>query len=161
MDLITSRTMDVTGKALNGLHERQRAIGANIANVMTPGYKREEVAFEGQLANIIQKDEVKQYLKGQNSIEHTPTELERMTGVSDEKKRLSPQEIAFLKENERGPFKPQIMNDIFSDGVKDGNNVELEKEMMDLTKTGTQYVILSKMQQKSYSGLAEVIKGGQ
>ena len=41
-----------------------------------------------------------------------------------------------------------------------GNNVELEKEMMDLTKVGTKYVLLSNMERKYYTGLTEVIKGG-
>ena len=57
--------MKITDLALDGLLERQRAISANTANVMTPGYQRKEVSFESQLSEIIEKDDLKDYIKGQ------------------------------------------------------------------------------------------------
>ena len=48
---------------MDGLVERQRAIGANIANCETPGYLRKEVAFESQLSEIIEKEDLKNYIK--------------------------------------------------------------------------------------------------
>jgi flagellar basal-body rod protein FlgB len=36
-------------RALSGSAQRQSAIAANIANVNTPGYQRQDVNFEGQL----------------------------------------------------------------------------------------------------------------
>ena len=68
MDILSSRTSNITQLAMDGLMERQRAIGANIANVETPGYQRKEVAFESQLSEIIEKEDLKDFLKGQNSI---------------------------------------------------------------------------------------------
>ena len=59
VDLLTSRTMNITKLGLDGLMARQNAISANIANVMTPNYQRKEVAFESQLADIIEKDNLK------------------------------------------------------------------------------------------------------
>ena len=50
------------------------------------------------------------------------------------------------------------MDDVFTEGGKNGNNVELEKEMMDLTKAGTRYVILSNLERKAFTGLNDVIK---
>ena len=41
----------------------------------------------------------------------------------------------------------------------DGNNVNLEAEMMDEAKTGTQYTILSNLMARSFRGLESVIKG--
>ena len=63
MDLITNRTIEMTHLAMNGLMDRQHAIASNIANVNTPGYQRKEVAFESQLAEIIEKE--KEILKVQ------------------------------------------------------------------------------------------------
>ena len=68
--------MNVLKLGMDGLMERQKAITANIANAMSPDYQRKEVNFESQLAEIIEKDDLKQYIKGQNSIKYTPTSLE-------------------------------------------------------------------------------------
>ena len=65
MDLISNRTSNISHLAMNGLLERQRAIGANIANVETPGYQRKEVVFENQLSEIIEKEDLKDYIKEQ------------------------------------------------------------------------------------------------
>ena len=63
MDLISSRTIDITKLAMDGLMDRQQAISSNIANVVTPGYQRKEVAFESQLAKIIEGEDLKEYIK--------------------------------------------------------------------------------------------------
>ena len=68
MDIISSRTIEITKLGMDGLMDRQQAISSNIANVMTPDYQRKEVAFESQLAEIIEKENLKDYIKGQNSI---------------------------------------------------------------------------------------------
>ncbi len=39
--------------ALNGLQARQRAIADNVANINTPGYLANKVAFEGALADAV------------------------------------------------------------------------------------------------------------
>ena len=59
VDLISNRTTEITKLALDGLMMRQKAITANTANVMTPDYQRKEVNFEGQLNDIIEKDDLK------------------------------------------------------------------------------------------------------
>ena len=163
MDLLSSNTMNVTHLALNGLMERQKAIGANIANAETPGYQRKEVSFENQLSEIIQKSELKEYIKSNNSIKHVPTSIEQAMGSSfaneENQKGLTTQEKAYLNSDISSGFQPQVMDDIFAEGTSDGNNVELEKEMMDLTRVGTKYVLLTNLQKKSYMGLSEVIKG--
>ena len=80
MDLITNRTMDITKLGMDGLMERQHAVASNIANVMTPGFQRKEVAFESQLAEIIEKEDLKDHIKGQNSIEYKPPMVDVFTG---------------------------------------------------------------------------------
>ena len=71
------------------------------------------------------------------------------------------QEKAFLQSDITANYNPQIMDDIYNGPTTDGNNVELEKEMMDLSKTGTQYLILSNLEARAYSGLSDIIRGGQ
>ena len=159
MDLITSRTMEITKLGMDGLMDRQHAIASNIANVMTPGYQRKEVAFESQLAEIREREDLKDYIKGQNSIEYKPPMIDVFTGEIHKYRTPSLQEKAYLQSNVYDQFKPQLVTDVYSGTDAKGNNVELEREMMDLSKTGTKYLVLSNLERRQFSGLSEVIRG--
>ena len=121
--------------------------------------KYNENNWFSQLSEIIEKDDLKDYIKGQNSIKYNPTSLEEITGIAPERKSLTLQEARFLKSDIYQDFNPQIMDDVYTGGTLDGNNVELEKEMMDMSKTGMQYILLSNLQKQSFSGLSSIIKG--
>lgn len=159
MDLITSRTMEITRLGMNGLMDRQQAISSNIANAMTPDYQRKEVAFESQLNEIIEKEDLKDFIKGQNSIEYVPPNVDIFTGEVHTYRTPTQQEKAYLKSNSFDEFKPQYVTDIYSGSNIDGNNVELEREMMDLSKTGTKYLVLSNLERRQFSGLRNAIQG--
>ena len=159
MDLITSRTMEITRLGMDGLMDRQHAIASNIANVMTPGYQRKEVAFESQLSEIQERENLKDYIKGMNSIEYKPPMVDVFTGEVHQYRTPTLQEKAYLKSNVYEQFKPQLVTDIYSGSDSKGNNVELEREMMDLSKTGTKYLVLSNLERRQFSGLSEVIRG--
>ena len=159
MDLITSRTMGILKLGMDGLLDRQQAISSNIANVNTPDYQRKEVAFESQLAEIIEREDLKDYIKVQNSIEYVPPNVDVFTGEIHRYRTPTLQEKAYLMTNSYEDFKPQYVTDVYSGANSDGNNVELEREMMDLSKTGTKYLVLSNLARREYAGLSEVIKG--
>lgn len=159
MDLITSRTMEITRLGMDGLMDRQQAISSNIANAMTPDYQRKEVAFESQLNEIIEKEDLKDFIKGQNSIEYVPPNVDVFTGEVHTYRTPTQQEKAYLQANSFDEFKPQYVTDIYSGSNIDGNNVELEREMMDLSKTGTKYLVLSNLERRQFSGLRSVIQG--
>lgn len=151
--------MEITKLGMDGLMDRQQAISSNIANVVTPGYQRKEVAFESQLNEIIEKEDLKDFIKGQNSIEYVPPNVDVFTGEVHTYRTPTQQEKAYLKSNSFDEFKPQYVTDVFSGTNIDGNNVELEREMMDLSKTGTKYLVLSNLERRQFSGLRSVIQG--
>ncbi len=159
MDIITSRTMEITRLAMDGLIDRQHAIASNIANVNTPNFQRKEVAFESQLAEIQEKEDLKDYIKGQNSIEYKPPMMDVFTGEIHKYRVPTLQEKAYLQSNVYDQFRPQLVTDIYSGSDNHGNNVELEREMMDLSKTGTKYMVLSNLERREFTGLSEVIRG--
>ena len=159
MDIISSRTIEITKLGMDGLMDRQQAISSNIANVMTPDYQRKEVAFESQLAEIIEKENLKDYIKGQNSIEYVPPNVDVFTGEIHTYRTPTMQEKAYLQSNIYDEFKPQYVTDVYSGSNTIGNNVELEREMMDLSKTGTRYLVLSTLERKQFAELSEVIRG--
>ena len=159
MDLITNRTIEITQLGMNGLMERQHAIASNIANVMTPGYNRSEVAFESQLAEIQEKEDLKDYIKGMNSIEYKPPVMDVFTGEIHKYRIPTLQEKAYLQSNVYDQFRPQLVTDMYSGTDSHGNNVELEREMMDLSKTGTKFLVLSNLERRQFSEISEAIRG--
>ena len=159
MDLISNRTIEITKLGMDGLMDRQHAISSNIANVMTPDFQRKEVAFESQLAEIIEKEDLKDYIKGQNSIEYKPPMVDVFTGDIHTYRTPTQQEKAYLQSNTMEQFRPQIITDLYSGSDSKGNNVELEREMMDLSKTGTRYLVLSNLERSQFSHISEVIRG--
>ncbi len=161
MNLITSNSMELMKLGMDGLLERQRAVSANIANVMTPGYVRKEVSFESQLAEIKESADLQDYIKGQNSIKYNPNSINEFTREVPKYRVPTVQEKAYLQSDIRAGFEPQVVDDIYNGATTDGNNVELEKEVMDLSKTGTKYLILSNLESRAYQGVSDIIRGGQ
>ena len=72
MDLITSSAMHTMKLSMDGLLQRHEAISSNIANAMTPGYKRQEVSFEGQLNEMLADHKNKEYLTVCASVDTIP-----------------------------------------------------------------------------------------
>jgi len=72
--VITSVTATAIESALTGLAARQRAIADNIANVNTPGFRAQRVAFEDALATSIRDGSGRVEPTMQRSLE--PTRLD-------------------------------------------------------------------------------------
>ena len=126
---------------------------------MTPDFQRKEVAFESQLSEIMQKEDLKDYIKGQNSIEYKPPMVDVFTGDIHTYRTPTLQEKAYLQSSTMSEFRPQVVTDIYSGTNSTGNNVELEREMMDLSKTGTRYTVLSNLERRQFSSISEAIRG--
>lgn len=156
VDLISTRTIDVTKMALDGLMMRQKAITANTANALTPDYQRKEVSFEGQLREIIEKDDLKTYIKERNSIQYNPSSIDMAMGATS---GLTPQEARYLKSDIYSSYEPQITDDFVSGGDATGNNVNLEQEMMDMATVGMKYNVLSNLEAKKLGDIRGAIKG--
>lgn len=152
MDIVNNRTRDIAELALNGLYERSKAISANTVNATTPGYQRKDVAFEDQIAHIIDRENRKEQIKIENSKNYMENPVEAL-------KKVDPAKIAFLRSDLNNNFTPEVLIDNSDPISNDGNNVNLEAEMMDEAKTGTQYTILSNLMSRSFQQLKEVIKG--
>lgn len=150
MDL-TTRAMDVTKLALDGLIQRQQAIASNTANVMTPGYQRKDVVFEDQLQEMLKKDDLKREIKAINSAYYAHNSLETV---------MPNKELKILTQNSFDGYKPEIIRDYTGIRPETGNNVNVEAEMMDMAKVGIQYNTLSTVQGKMFESLSSVIRSG-
>ena len=151
MDFIENRTRNIAAMALDGLYERSKAISANTANVLTPGYQRRVVSFEDSLQDIIKRENEKEGIKLQNSTEYQKNPNKILYGQT-------PEQIAFMNTEINKDYTISIDNDM-SDAIDtDGNNVNIEEEMMDEAKTGMQYQVVANLLSKSYTALSDVIR---
>ncbi len=152
MDLINNRTKDIASMALDGLYERSKAISANTANALTPGYQRKEVSFEANLQNIIKRENEKEEIKLQNTQNYGKNADVLLKGQTLE-------QLAFMNSQRSEGYQINIENDLTQPYDEDGNNVNIEAEMMDEAKTGMKYQVVANLLSKSYSGLSAVIQG--
>jgi flagellar basal-body rod protein FlgB len=136
-NLLQSDTRNTVGFALDGLQHRHMAIGSNVANAETPGYKAVDVQFEQTLqAHLAQKTDAgdlgllqthHRHLNG-----HALASDAALTGGSD----------AF-----------QIQTQYRADG----NGVDMDKEMAYLAQTSQRFLALSQIEGKMYKSLRGLI----
>lgn len=156
MHFIDSKTIDVTSLALDGLMQKHRTVSANIANAEVKGYKRQDVSFEDQLNDILEKEYEQEAYKSMNSKispvdPQTVMRSQQMSSVTATK--------ALEAKQAYGAFKPIYQEDEAAATSESGNNVNVEKEMVELAKNTTKYSVLSEVLAKKMSGIGEIIKG--
>ena len=124
-------------KALDGTWQRQKATSNNIANSETPGYKATTVKFEDSLKAEINK------LSSNSSSSSSSGFIDKMDSI---------QSI-------------QNSNITVSSGDTssrlDENNVDLESENIEMSKTTLQYYYLVRGVSDNYSRLKYAISGGR
>ena len=152
MDFIDNRTRAIGAMALDGLQERAKAISANTVNVLTPNYQRKEVSFENSLRNVIERENEKEAIKLQNSAMYNQNPKMVLSGQS-------PAQIAFLNTTYEEGYSIDIDSDTSEPLGLNGNNVNLESEMMDEAKNGMQYQVVASLLSKSYAMMNTIIKG--
>jgi flagellar basal-body rod protein FlgB len=117
--------------ALQGLTARQRAIADNVANVDTPEFKASHVSFEKMLQQSLGTDDQPlQMMRVQNGV----------AGPDDASADL----------------KPTVTMDTSTGRRNDGNNVDIDSEMLQLSDTNIRFnsliqVMNSKMQILRYA----------
>ena len=152
MDFIENRTRDIMQMSLDGLYERSKAIASNTANALTPGYKRKEVSFEESLQQIIARENEKEEMKIQNAMEYQKNPSKIIEGQSLER-------LAFLNSDTNKDFYIDIQEDLSQGYEIDGNNVNIETEMMDEAQNGMRYNVVANLISKSYQQLGNIIRG--
>mgnify|MGYP000217862883 FL=1 len=114
--IFDSPTQNLLIKAMDIASLKNKVIANNIANVDTPGFKRQEVIFEKNIKKVLDKDTIYAKLKVNN-----PRHMQIMEHTLEEQ------------------FKPEIktMNDLSY--RNDGNNVDIDVETAKLAKNKITY----------------------
>lgn len=158
MDLISTATIEFGTLGLNGLSARHKAIASNIANADTPGYKRMDVTFEDQLGKIINTENMKENQRVLNSMDNGV--LAAMGGNTNSAAMKGPLAVNYDQASMRmEDFQPQTIESDLNSPNTNGNSVDIEQEMSELTKTGMSYNAVASLQSKEFKGLAEIIRG--
>lgn len=124
--------LNTAKRALDGLAMRQECIGRNIANIDTPGYKAVDVEFEDAL------EQAQDHL--------TALEVERT-------------DAGHLHVAENGtPFRVSFREG--GNARADGNNVEIEQELTEMTETGIRYQTVAQLISDKLALLKTIASGG-
>ena len=134
INLFQNSTFNILKKALDGAMLRHEAIAHNIANVDTPGFKRSDVSFKEQLRAAQKQSAIPQVVKTH------PKHLR----------------VGQLTLNEVKPRKYVEKNTTVRN---DKNNVDIDREMAELSENAIYYNVLSRLISAQYSGLESVIRG--
>lgn len=125
-------------KALDVESLRRKVIANNIANVDVPHFKRSEVNFESQLRRVIEENKDPDY--------GLPAKM------TDKK------HIPFFTPKNIKNVQPRINLDYSTTFRNDGNNVDIEKEIVDSAKNQMRYNAFITMINFNYRNLKNVMK---
>jgi flagellar basal-body rod protein FlgB len=113
------RTNYLLEKALDTETVRRKVISDNIANVDVPHFKRREVNFESELKRVIRENE--------GDIDKYPA------NVTHDK------HIPFYRERDLTEAGIRVNHDYSTSYRNDGNNVDIDREMVDASKNMMRY----------------------
>jgi flagellar basal-body rod protein FlgB len=166
MDILHSLTGDVISKSLDGHYARQKAIVSNISNAETPGYKARNVDFQTDLKNALERAKhpedgtpqarndrklsLNATLPGHFGVQGgagsgASSNMMGAGGGSDGASSIQGVEITSTSEE---VYKYR----------NDGNGVDLEREMVALSKNSGQFKALITFQSRTNQQLKNVIQ---
>lgn len=126
---LTDASMVTVQKALDGLTLRRDIIGQNVANVDTPGYRAQTTNFETALQQAMRRG----------------SQLSMNTTSSGHMASLISEENALTQVSLRSGGSVRA----------DGNNVDIDQELAELTETGVRYQALTTVVNKKYQLLRQ------
>lgn len=113
-----NKNIDLLSKGLSAYSLRNKVISNNIANVETPDFKRQDVKFD----EILKKN-----------IENNRT----LVGYSTNKKHIK------INSENIGNVNPEVYTEKNTKSRLDGNNVDIDVEMAELSKNHIKFSLLS------------------
>ncbi|MCT4606713.1 MAG: flagellar basal body rod protein FlgB [Marinisporobacter sp.] len=129
------RNINILEKSMDATWLRNEVISNNMANVNTPKFKRSVVKFESILAQNLVGQPIKEKLTHEK---HLPVGEVNMNQIN-----------------------PTIIKDTTSKYRKDGNNVNVDVEMANLSKNTIRYYMLKESMASNLQKLKMVIKDGR
>ncbi len=130
------KTQDILQRAMSVSLIRQEVIADNIANADTPHFKRSEVAFESELSRALRAYDPHPFPAAMTHERHIP----------------------FYRVRDYREVKPIVYLDYATTYRNDGNNVDIEKEMVDAKETALRYMAMAQRVNSSFGLLTIVMR---
>lgn len=125
-------TYDLLGKVLDLRSQRHTMISSNIANADTPNYKAVRINFE---------DELKKAMPRGNKLRLNTTNAMHVPHNSDFRN-----------------IEPEVYQDKITVQRADGNTVDVDKEIVDMSKNQLMYNTVTQILARRFKGLLNAIK---
>ena len=138
-DTFFMKTQDILHRSLNANMTKRKVIADNIANVDVPHFKRSEVIFESALHRALESEKIE-------------AEKAVPTQISDER------HIQFFKSLDYRDVKPKINIDYLTTMRPDGNNVDIEKEIVESTKNQMTYMLIAERYTQNSKLLTQIMR---
>jgi flagellar basal-body rod protein FlgB len=133
VDLFQNQTIDAMAAYMDRLSQRQQIVTSNLINIEVPGYKAKDISFHATMQELMTADD-----------SDLKTSLPNHSSGS---MPITPQIQAF--EVQGLTTKP------------DGNNVDLDKEMMKLSETSFGYSMMTQFLRGKFRTLSMSINEGK
>ncbi len=132
LDLFDDLMLDAMSAYLGRMSRRQQVVASNLANIDTPGYKSRDISFHATMQELLSEDSI-----------GLKTSLSRHIQAGNP---VSLQSAAF---------------EVPGLGLRaDGNNVDLDSEMLKLSETAFGYSLITQVVRGKFRTLALSINGG-
>jgi flagellar basal-body rod protein FlgB len=132
--LFTDSATQAAKLALDGLSQRQQVISRNVSNVDTPGYRAQSFSFEDTLRGVFER---------KKGLAMTATNSSHLSSVSS-------------TTGKSGGFS---VSDRPGGSVRaDGNNVDIDAELLEMSETGIVYQAVSESVSKKLALLKNLAK---
>lgn len=118
------KTQDLLERGMNNSIFKRKVISDNIANADVPHFKRSEVIFESMIKRAIESEKIE-------AVKEVPTQ------ISDER------HIQFFKPLDYREVQPKANTDYLTTMRADGNNVDVEKEVVEASNSQMQYMMMA------------------
>ncbi|EQA53419.1 flagellar basal-body rod protein FlgB [Leptospira kmetyi serovar Malaysia str. Bejo-Iso9] len=133
------KTQDLLERGMNNSIFKRKVISDNIANADVPHFKRSEVIFESMIKRAVESEKIE-------AIKEVPTQ------ISDER------HIQFFKALDYREVQPKANIDYLTTMRADGNNVDVEKEVVEASNSQMQYMMMSERINQNYRDLKQVMR---
>jgi len=130
------KTQDILARTMSVSLLRQEVIADNIANADTPHFKRSEVAFESELDRALSSYNPHPFCEALTNRRHIP----------------------FYRQKDYKEVKPIVYLDYSTSYRNDGNNVDIEKEMVDVKENTLRYSAMARRVSDNFRMLAIVLR---
>jgi len=130
------KTQDILHRSMSVSVIRQEVIADNIANVDTPHFKRREVAFESELNRALHSYDPNPFPAALTNNRHIP----------------------FHRPRDYREVKPIVHLDYVTTYRNDGNNVDIDREMVDARRNAMLYTAMARRVSDNFQLLSMVMR---